>query len=553
MRYLSVCSGIEAASVAWDTLGWKAVGFSEIEAFPCAVLSERFPDVPNFGDMTKYADWPLKEGDFDILIGGTPCQSFSVAGLRKGLADPRGNLALVYLGIVDRFKPNWVVWENVPGVLSSGDGKDFGAFLSGLSELGYGFAYRVLDAQYFGVAQRRRRVFVIGHREDWRLAAGVLFESEGNSRNYPQRGRNREKSTQDILQGIEAPGTISVTRANTMSNGIGVRLESAPTLDTTGPCAIITQADPEAIGLDYECNSSSIDDAIGPLLKGSPTGGGHPLPAVMCPSQSRVQSIHETGQGFWVESDVAGTLRAEGENRPSRPSHVIAHTLTACHRSSEDGCGRGIPLVEAKAPVVAPLNLQNVIRHNETETRTGVGIGDVSDPAFTLQAGHHHGVIVAEQDAPEVAACIRSSGTGTARIEDQTGQDNVVAVLIEQPLALANCLTRRMHKGINSTVDEGQTPIIASTITRHNADNVSTAGANPGVVNAISANSGVRRLTPVECERLQGFPDNWTAINFRGHCPAADGLRYKALGNSMAVPVIRWIGQRIQLVSELTE
>lgn len=553
MRYLSVCSGIEAASVAWDTLGWKAVGFSEIEAFPCAVLSERFPDVPNFGDMTKYADWPLKEGDFDILIGGTPCQSFSVAGLRKGLADPRGNLALVYLGIVDRFKPKWVVWENVPGVLSSGDGKDFGAFLSGLSELGYGFAYRVLDAQYFGVAQRRRRVFVIGHREDWRLAAGVLFESEGNSRNYPQRGRNREKSTQDILQGIEAPGTISVTRANTMSNGIGVRLESAPTLDTTGPCAIITQADPEAIGLDYECNSSSIDDAIGPLLKGSPTGGGHPLPAVMCPSQPEVQSIHETGQGFWVESDVAGTLRAEGENRPSRPSHVIAHTLTACHRSSEDGCGRGIPLVEAKAPVVAPLNLQNVIRHNETETRTGVGIGDVSDPAFTLQAGHHHGVIVAEQDAPEVATCIRSSGTGTARIEDQTGQDNVVAVLIEQPLALANCLTRRMHKGINSTVDEGQTPIIASTITRHNADNVSTAGANPGVVNAISANSGVRRLTPVECERLQGFPDNWTAINFRGHCPAADGPRYRALGNSMAVPVIRWIGQRIQLVSELTE
>lgn len=528
MRYLSVCSGIEAASVAWDSLGWKAVGFSEIEAFPCAVLSERFPGIPNFGDMTKYADWPLKEGDFDVLIGGTPCQSFSVAGLRKGLTDPRGNLALVYLGIVDRFKPKWVVWENVPGVLSSGEGKDFGAFIGGLNELGYGFAYRVLDAQYFGVAQRRRRVFVIGHKDDdWRLAAGVLFESKGNSRNYPIRGQERQKDTRKLLQGIETPGTISVVRANTKSQGVGVRMESTPTLDTTGPCAIITRtacqdiAQPirncgtgtarigdqtgqdniiavnqTIIGLDYECNASSGEEAIGPLLKGSPTGGGHPLPAVMCPPQSKVQSIHETGQGFWVESDIAGTLRAEGENRPSRPSHVIAHTLTACHRSSEDGCGRGIPLVETKVPVVVPLNLQNVTRHNETNKLTGLGVGETDDPAFTLLAGHSHGVIVSEDE-------------------------------------------------------------VADPITCHNLINPQTAGFNPGMVNPIIKNTStmmqVRRLTPVECERLQGFPDNWTAINFRGHCPAADGLRYKALGNSMAVPVIQWIGQRIQLVSELTE
>src|SRR6185437_2410388 len=133
-----------------------------------------YPDVPNLGDMTKYQEWP--DATIDLLVGGTPCQSFSVAGLRKGLADPRGNLMLTYLAIAERYAPRWVVWENVPGVLSSNGGRDFGTFLGGLAELGYGFAYRVLDAQFFGVAQRRRRVFVVGCLGDWRRAAAVLFE-----------------------------------------------------------------------------------------------------------------------------------------------------------------------------------------------------------------------------------------------------------------------------------------------------------------------------------------------------------------------------------------
>ena len=176
MNYLSVCSGIEAATVAWHDLGWKPVGFSEIEPFPSAVLSHHYPTVPNLGDMTRYKEWNIEHPD--ILVGGTPCQSFSVAGLRKGLADPRGNLALVYCGILDHFRPQWFVWENVPGVLSSSGGRDFGSFLGALAELGYGFAYRVLDAQFFGVAQRRRRVFVVGYLGDWRPAAAVLFERE---------------------------------------------------------------------------------------------------------------------------------------------------------------------------------------------------------------------------------------------------------------------------------------------------------------------------------------------------------------------------------------
>lgn len=175
MKYLSVCSGIEAATCAWHPLGWQPVGFAEVEKFPSAVLAHHYPDVPNFGDMTKFQEWPDDLAP-NLIVGGTPCQSFSVAGLRGGLADPRGNLALVYLALADRYRPEWLVWENVPGVLSSNGGRDFGAFLGALVQLGYGFAYRVLDAQYFGVAQRRRRVFVVANARDWRRAAAVLFE-----------------------------------------------------------------------------------------------------------------------------------------------------------------------------------------------------------------------------------------------------------------------------------------------------------------------------------------------------------------------------------------
>jgi DNA (cytosine-5)-methyltransferase 1 len=176
VRYLSVCSGIEAATVAWHELGWEPVAYSEIESFPSSLLSFHYPHVPNWGDMTKFQEWP--DADVDVLVGGTPCQSFSVAGLRRGLADPRGNLMLTFLAIALKYRPQWILWENVPGVLSSNGGRDFGTFLGGLGECGYGFAYRVLDAQYFGVAQRRRRVFVVGSARGWAAAAAVLFERE---------------------------------------------------------------------------------------------------------------------------------------------------------------------------------------------------------------------------------------------------------------------------------------------------------------------------------------------------------------------------------------
>jgi len=190
IRYGSVCSGIEAATVAWHPLGWKPAFFSEIEHFPRAVLAHHYPETPLHGDFTTIgAD---QYGPIDLLVGGTPCQSFSIAGLRGGLADDRGNLALEFLRLAQRTRPKWLVWENVPGVLSSNGGRDFGAILGGMVECGYGFAYRVLDAQYFGVAQRRRRVFVVGHLRDWQSAAAVLFERKSLSGDSPPRREKRE-------------------------------------------------------------------------------------------------------------------------------------------------------------------------------------------------------------------------------------------------------------------------------------------------------------------------------------------------------------------------
>ena len=201
MTYLSVCSGIEAASVAWEPLGFKPVGFAEIEKFPCELLRQKHPAVKNYGDITQYEKW--NAGQYDILVGGTPCQSFSIAGKRGGSADERGALMYAYLGIVEAYRPRWVIWENVPGVLSSNSGYDFTTFLAGLEECGYGWAYRVLDAQYFGVPQRRRRVFVIGHSDNRAdLAAEVLFEPESMCGNIATGSETQKKTTAAIGKGV---------------------------------------------------------------------------------------------------------------------------------------------------------------------------------------------------------------------------------------------------------------------------------------------------------------------------------------------------------------
>lgn len=280
MKFGSVCSGIEAASQAWGVLGWEASFFSEIEPFPCAVLAHHYPHVPNHGDMTKFQDWP--DHAIDLLVGGTPCQSFSVAGLRAGLADPRGNLMLTYLAIAARYQPRWLVWENVPGVLSSNDGRDFGTFLGALGELGYGFAYRVLDAQFCrahgydrAVPQRRRRVFVVGYLGEWRRAAAVLFDG-ASLRGDPAPGRSQGK---DVAPTISARPT----------GGGG-------------------------LGPDFDLDGGLIAAEIASTLPagGNATGGARQL-----------------GMG----AETAGTM-------------LVAHALRGeGFDASEDGTGRGTPII----------------------------------------------------------------------------------------------------------------------------------------------------------------------------------------------------------------
>jgi DNA (cytosine-5)-methyltransferase 1 len=393
MNYLSVCSGIEAATVAWHHMGWKPVGFSEIEKFPSQVLAHYYPQVTNFGDMTKYKEWKLDDS-IGLLVGGTPCQSFSVAGLRKGLEDPRGNLALTYVGILDKFRPKWCIWENVPGVLSSGNGRDFGSFLGALAELGYGFAYRVLDAQNFGVAQRRRRVFVVGCLGSWESAAKVLFESESLSGDIKQSRKTRQETSNNFI--------------------------------------------PSVVGtLDTECG-----------------GGRKAHQSVM--SGHFIPTFVESSFSAFSENSIGGTIKASG-----------------------GGMGGGSETL--------------VYENHGTDSRV-----------------------------KEIAI----SPTVTARWG--TGGNNV-------PLAQAYCL---QGAGATSQNANGSGFKEEQSYTLNVTD-----------VHAVSTNLAVRRLTEVECERLQGFPDNYT--NIKENCPS--GARYKALGNSMAVPVMRWIGERINLINKAQE
>jgi len=431
IRYLSVCSGMEAASVAWHPLGWTPVGFSEIEPFPCAILKHRFPNTPNYGSLTEYQSWPLEPRAIDLLVGGTPCQSFSVAGLRKGLTDPRGNLALIFLGLADKLKPRWIVWENVPGVLSSGGGRDFGSFLGALVELGYGFAYRVLDAQHFGVPQRRRRVFVVACLGDWRAAAEVLSLREG-LRGYLEAGNKKRKGpAADAGASVEAGG-LPIWRAGDQANAEHM-------IDHAGTVS---------------CNKGSHGGFI-----------------------AEQKSVCATG--------------------------ATTHCLTKSYHGSEDGTSRGLPIVIDRAAFNQGENAQYEPHIGESEVMDSLvarGPYAVGVP-FKASAG---------DQTPHVAYPINTLTLG--------GRPDPVN-------------DARMTMGVGNDGDPQFTLQAAHS-------------------HAVATPMAVRRLTPIECERLQGFPDNWSRIPWKGKLEenCVDGPRYKACGNSMAVPVMRWIGERIAAV-----
>lgn len=387
MRYVSLFSGIEAASVAWEPLGWEPVAFCEIDRFPSAVLECRFPGVPNLGDITKvdWSEFVEENGSVDVVVGGSPCQSFSLAGLRKGLDDPRGNLMLEFLRACREIGPEWVVWENVPGVLSAGKRLNFQTFLEAVVELWPrgGVAWRVLNAQGFGVPQLRRRVFAIVNTRDWRRCAAVLLERESLCWD----------SQKDKGEGEKASGRDgSCPRGEVVSYGIN---RNAFFEGGTSGC-------------------STVNRELSPCLD------------THSPNHSVAYGIrlaNTGGNGIGVRIEETPTLTARG---PEATAYLLRI------RGGKEGGGKGALVQEERSGTIATSNDQTL---------------------FTLD------------------------GDGWV----------------------------------------------------------------------------IRHLTPVECERLQGFPDNWTRIPYNGkpadQCP--ESLRYKAIGNSMAVPVMRWIGERIDIVNEL--
>lgn len=543
MRYASVCDGIGAAHVAWQPLGWQCQWTSEIEPFPAAVVEHHY-GFRNLGDMTAITEEML-DAPVELLVGGTPCQSFSVAGLRGGLADPRGNLALRFVQLAAVMQPQWIVWENVPGVLSSGKGRDFGTFLGALGELGYGFAYRVLDAQWFGVAQRRRRVFVVGYLGDWRRAAAVLFERESVFGNPPTRGATGQGVAGCVTarfgrNGGSANDDIDGNRLIGFCNTAGdTALGLASDGGKTMPPITSRHGDPGCIAFDWQKGNDKHNlrpSTMNLAIEQSQTLGSTRVPAV---------AFSAKDGGADATHEVAPTMRAmghSGSHANGGGQLAVAFTKSKRAQSTTDDetwvpgeVSRTMSCFDqgdtrATTVVTTPIDLRQASRGEKvTNNRAsgsggppGHGVGDGGDPAFTVS---ERGQAVAIQDC-------------SGREKQQNGKgwnDDGTAYTVDA------AATQGVGIDFQNVANTGD---VCGTIMGEAQKKGGEAGH--GVMTAMA----VRRLTPRECERLQGFPDDYTLVEYRKK-PAADGPRYRALGNSMAVPVMRWIGERIQQVDRL--
>jgi len=549
MKFLSVCSGIEAASVAWNPLGWQAVAFSEIEPFPCAVLAHHYPDTPNWGDMTKYKEWP--DVAIDLLCGGTPCQSFSVAGLRKGLDDPRGNLMLTFGAIAGRYRPRWLVWENVPGVLSSNGGQDFASFLglltgqvvkvpaggwnnsgvvSGIRDA-YGVAYRVLDAQYFGVPQRRRRVFVVGCLGDWRGAAAVLFERHSLSGDPAPSRKARQGVAPTLSARAEGGG------------GFGTDFDCdggliAGTLQASGRAAgSATQQDAHSSMLVAHC-----------LTRGS--GGGQRYDAE---SETLIAHTllgkHNSSHAADQDTYITHSLRGEGFDASEDGTDEELHLFSVASREVAGATTSSYGKQADSSDSALGPNLAIAFDTTQITSAANYSNPKAGDPCHPLAAGAHPPAIAFDSRQDPVASedLFGALGSSSPQAQAVAFQSSPSGVRIDD---------------VHATLDSNNGP------RRHNGALLGTQ---------------VRRLTPEECEALQAYPRGYTRIpGWNGwramdanetpeSCRAAglmvrlnkktqkwrvrdvDGPRYKALGNSWCTTNARWIGERIDRVNSIME
>ena len=624
MKYGSVCSGIEAASVAWHSLGWEPQWFAEIEPFPSKVLNYRFPEVPNLGDMTKLSNHKIYNDEpINVLVGGTPCQSFSIAGLRGGLDDERGNLALEFARILLNKQPRWFIWENVPGVFSSftnteempvwvdtGQGNedkevwetsDFAAILNGFRECGYSLAYRCLDAQYFGVPQRRRRVFVVGCLgDDWRPPFAVLFERESLRRDFEKSAKERQEATGKAGTDSTKTGRWwdggSVASTLTKHNANGA--QRMPDKDNFGaitqdwPSELASKVDAnygKKMGLDNQHIDSGAKlfvrwDAfnfemysgeckqVSPCLQADRAKDTivYPINTMVCqgrPSDSgrmgsgigvlkapmfTISKAHHHAIAYCIQTSQTGangsgineevvfnvnttdkhaivydTTQITSKVNRSNPKEQVCHTLAKgqdppllCHtirmRGGKEGGGKGALVSDNVRLTLSRANDQTLI--TKSFHQNADGIVSESEIAFTLGTTSN----ASGRNSP---LCFVENTRDEVRLINGDGQ--LAGALVSEP-------GMKQQNYVVDACDQADTLTIGANQTTGRAD-VTCA-----------TDSIARRLTPLECERLQGFPDNWT--NIPG---AKDSPRYSAIGNSMAVPVMHWIGSRIDKVDKL--
>ena len=550
LLYGSVCSGIEAASLAWQPLGLEAVWFAEIEPFPSAVLAHRYPRVPNLGDMTAIA-CQVRAGTVptpDILVGGTPCQSFSVAGSRRGLDDPRGALSLAYVELAnaidqtrqqDRRPAATLVWENVPGVLNDRSNA-FGHFLGALAGESRALqppgdrwahagcvsgprrriAWRVLDAQYFGVAQRRKRVFLVASGGDDLDPAEVLFERAG-------------------LLGDSRAGC-SPWQETPLAAGRG--------LVPAG----------EYAGLNPHYSSITTTAGFG----GGNTAG--PIDVAACLTAAPGPKSDFGVETFLVQS-IAGAI-----------THMFS-TANGDKGSSENGTGKGVPTIAfaaqgcgsdatmARAPTPRACGMPAIAfaenSHGELRFESGHGqlVGALSTGGGKPGQGQPMVLSQAPRQRVGVVPAIAFAQNNRGEVRFESGHGQVACTVLSSgkpgygvPMVACVALRGRQH-GLAAELGGGVAAALRAS--SGGADKPHVLAPDPEAHfrydwDALAAADWlwrqwrVRRLMPVECERLQGMPDNYTLIPYRGK-PAADAPRYKAIGNSMAVPCVAWLGQRL--------
>lgn len=540
MRYVSLFSGIEAASVAWEPLGWEPMAFSEIDPFPCAVLAKRFPNVPNLGDVSKI-DWRSfveTSGRPDVVVGGSPCQSFSIAGSRSGLQGQSG-LMFEYVRAVQELRPRWFVWENVPGALSVEKGAAFGQLLAEMAECGYGLAWRILDAQFTRVpvysrdgglkgfvgpvAQRRRRVFLVGSIGTDN-ASKVLFEPESMRGDTLPSQKKREElvraAERDPASGIFAFKYIAGAAAGSM-----------PTYDD-GSTPTVT-ADWHVPAVAYTQFGEEIAGTLTSRYDSSPcVDRGMNIVAFAQNSRDEVRLCGGDGQ-------IVGAICSVADG--DRQNYVLQAVIDNAN-ANEDGDAYAVDSANGSACYCMATGQANAeIEENFSPT---------------VMHGHERPIAVICVGSDTSNAAIDEDLASTLHVGRVNPSSREGRVVLSNGKDITGPLCARDHKGVgNEYVDEGK--VVAYAPKPRQADSPCIGGDDSIYPVEISDGSKwvMRRLTPLECERLMGFPDGWTDIgewtDDKGRPrKCVDGNRYKALGNSMAVPVMMWLGRRIAIEDE---